>query len=379
MDMKKAYAFTAILCFIMAILMAPSEVLAALQNPEQKEIDLVKKLRDRYNPNNAPVIDPTKDPPERYGIKEIKDSLGDDLKGKNVKIKEKECKHDKYDKCEIYVKTRLVKYDPKEWPKAKEGGYLGPDGEPTIKIENRVKKLHITYALMISHALLAGVEEPTPNPVGQCNSDRLFYHEMLHGQIKVNEMKDPNWKGWELLCKCTPLTSNLLDVGDPDHKEIPGLESTYLDNVAHSRGYVLYPVDRKTHADRKGSFKIVIDLPEDIQKKYQEKGLSIDHYEIFCTVNDNDINLSEENKKLVIEGTLDPDASWGRVHITIDPYNVGMIISVGISRIIAAPVGGTAVPVSKLGLLAPWIVLATLIIPAVSVMIWKRRRRATKA
>jgi hypothetical protein len=345
LDVKKVLKALIVLALITTIVASSFEIMLVkgepqTQPPTDEEKEIFRTKINRY-----------KDLGQK-SVKNITDSLGADGLGQWISIATKKCQHADYDSCEIIIKTKLVHFDCSIGP-AEGDGKFGRESA-TVTIEGRVKKLKITFYLMINPDLARKAEEST---AGQIDDDRLLYHELLHGQIKVDEMKDPNWAGWKMLCECKPLSEwgDMIGAGDPDHKVIPELEEDYIGRIARDRGYKLAVDRRVTNADENRDFSVDIEIPDDILEK---ETLAISWY----VWKVEGVTFTKVGNKLTIRGKIEAGATKGKVWVYLDPSDVGMIIHVDISALL--PVGGVVLPVDKSGLLAPYMGLASTIVVA---------------
>lgn len=108
-----------------------------LQDPRREEKTLFQTIRNRHDAKLAPG-----------SISDILNSLGADGTGKQVSVATKECRNKDYDKCEIIIKTRLVRFNC-NIPPADGDAKFGRE-KAEVKIENRVKKLYLYFFVMIN-------------------------------------------------------------------------------------------------------------------------------------------------------------------------------------------------------------------------------------
>ena len=280
-----------------------------LPGPTNEERQLFQTKKDRYNGRLAP-----------RPVDDILNSLGPDGNGKWVTIASWECNGTDYDRCEINIKTRLVNFNCSI-------GEINADGKfgresAAVTIVGRVKRLNITFYLMIKAAIAKELEGTV---AGQVDDDRLFYHELLHGQILVDEMKKPDWQGRVYLCKCRPISEwvSLTDPADPKHITITSLEATYMKNVADARKLRLVYDSAIVQTEHNGSFRVVVEIPPEILEK---ENLTWS----FLAFKVEDLNFTEEDHNLTITGKLVNCTTLGMVWVIFDPDNVGWIIRINI-------------------------------------------------
>lgn len=297
-----------------------------LSPPTHEEVMLFNAKRNRYKDLGQRSAD------------DVFNSLGPDGTGAWVSIATKPCPNENYDSCEISIKTELVHWDPTIPPNDSDT-YIGKFGckeaRSFIDFEARVKKLEITFWLMIRPDV-AKISERTG--VGQIDDDRLFYHELLHGQLFVDEMKDPNWAGWIPLCICIPPQNPiepggrpwgeiLIKPADPNHTIInEALEREYMNRVAADRNYfVTYFKKTFPMLNESRYFDVQFPIPWGDQKP--------DEYWDGWSCNTDSIEVMIvhwPDHYVRVRGRLVPVVKDGRAIVYIDPVNLGMIIDLEI-------------------------------------------------
>ncbi|MCJ7423768.1 hypothetical protein MUP01_05815 [Candidatus Bathyarchaeota archaeon] len=362
LNLKKVLKTLVIVALVTIIVSTSFEIMPVkgelqTQPPTDEEKAIFHTKRNRY-----------KDLGQK-SVNDIFNSLGADGSGQWVSVATKVCPKADYDSCEIIIRAELVHFNCTIPPADADGKFGRKDANTNI--ENRVKKLRITFFLMINPEL---AREAEGTGVGQIDDDRLLYHELLHGQIKVDEMKNPTWAGWNNLCECKPLSEwgDMIGAADPDHKTIPGLEDDYRNRLATDRNYSLTYYDETITTGDEGYFDVQFPIPWEDEKP--------DEYWDWWGHNTDDIEiliLHWPDHYVRIKGRLVPIVKDGKAVVYIDPDNLGMIIHLDIFA--PPPVGGIVVPVDKFGLLAPYIGLAsTIIVATVATAIYVKRVKRGK-
>ena len=281
--------------------------------PTTEEKNIYKAKMERWKSNLAP-----------RSVDDIISSLGTDGLGTYVKVAERECipPNDNFDKVEIRVKTRLVTWVDNSETENHPGFFWKESARQ--KIENRVKIVEVDFALMLDPDI-ARVQES--DELGQMIDDSLLYHELLHGQLAINNWSRPDWNGWNELCKCNLnyQASDNYAVGDPDHEEIPSLEREYLGQIAEDRGYELEIRDIARGATDNGEISIEIQMPADKDPPYTWNFIST------CIDNLEGEPINNGNT-LKVTGTLPDGIDSARIWVWIDPPNYGKIVYVDIVR-----------------------------------------------
>lgn len=339
-----------------------------LKDPSQNEQTIFNTLRNRYVQNAAGVQIP-------LNITEILNSLGADNRGQYVLIAEQPCQAGHpVDRAQIWVKTRLVAFNA-TIAGGRGDGFFGREAAQStvVEIEEegakiKIKKLNLAFYVMMNSQL---AQQNEGNNLGQLENDRLFYHEMLHGQIKINDMKKPQWAGWGPLCKCTPIrqwpgVETLIGAGDPYHRLIPTYEDTYMKSVAQSRGCDLETVHITTNVDRQRNFRETITIPPKVLAKANPSWQTIGW-------NVGAVAVKVQGNTLIVTGRLNDGEDHGWVRVFYDPEDVGMIVYLDV----VITVGGEAHLVNKAAVIIPLVGLLAATILGIGILVMRSRRLRT--
>lgn len=229
------------------------------------------------------------------------------------------------DRVEITVTTELIKWDPDAAKKLGDRTAMAYFWNYEVKTEDKVKKVTCRNFLMIDPVQAKNQEKDT---FGQILDEALFYHEMLHGQLLIDAMKnDAKWK--EKICKCK------FDIGpsDKEHKVIPDLESQFRQKLGDDRDYEIVEKRLITTADKKtGKFEVEIGDMKEL------KGKKKITYEPYVPPGGNVEGVtfefpSGETGKIKLKGKLIDKKKEGKVEAYIDPDNIGIVADVTINPV----------------------------------------------
>jgi hypothetical protein len=288
---------------------------APLPDPSDAEKDFYRAVKDRFTAN--PELgrpDPADATDRRIDVSEFLGSEGTD-----VSVATKNCpRGGPVDSVEIRASFRLVAWDPKAT-----GDASGKLGQEDIKreISGRRKKITYLFYVMFDREKLKDAED---DQVGKWDNARLFYHEMMHGQLTFNRIKAPDWSGWEFACKCQ--IPNPLFVGDgvsgsdEEHKLIEPAEDKFLVTALREKeGLTVEVFDATSVAgdkDAEGNrpFRKEITIPDELLEK-ETLNFSL---RPGGGIQDVSGNIDRDRGVLVVEGKLSDDEK-GDVLVTLDP------------------------------------------------------------
>ncbi|WP_406661847.1 VPXXXP-CTERM sorting domain-containing protein [Methanolobus sp. ZRKC3] len=305
------------------------------QDPNHTEKDLFNTIFNRLNDSISKGLVP-------HSVNNTSDSFFSPV------LIEIDCSEVKeIEKVEIKVTTRLINWNKTEADRLGDRTAMAYFwNEPVVKIENKIKKLNFTNYLMIDSVNATKQEKDT---LGQIINEALLYHEMLHGQLLIDAMKNgANWKA--KICKCE------FDLGpsDMEHTRIYDLESDYRRRLGTDRGYEIVEKKIITEADINGNFE------EEIADIAELKGKTIITPTIYVPPGGNveAANLefpSGETGPIKIKGKLRDENKEGKVEAYIDPDNIGIFADITVKPYIE--VMPTANPLLTVGVLGIAIVL----------------------
>lgn len=245
-------------------------------------------------------------------IVDVVDSLGNDgishsiICPQNTKMKE----------VHVNIKTQLILWDPNltinnqqvNVPNFSAGYYLWSD--PPYRIEQDIKRYNAINYIMLDPSLTSVYEQTKP---GELANEALLYHELLHGQLQINAIKNnATWQ--QLVCNCR----FDLSYADPNHKKIYGLVDTYMDNRAADMNAIAIAVRPVAEADDKGNFKVFI-------AKAKKQGQEFNYtpvYPNYCNVVTNSIKVDDKDGSFYVTGNLKDQTKAGYFFIYIDPLSV---------------------------------------------------------
>jgi hypothetical protein len=119
----------------------------------------------------------------------------------------------------------------------------------TVFIDN-VKTVNLTFHIMLDPRI--SVPDEAGTSFDQLFDETLLYHELLHGQLLINDIKNDN--DWQAkICDCTFDMAPL----DPNHETIYPWEQYYLETIAGGDPNILVKrIPRQTAEDANGNFDI---------------------------------------------------------------------------------------------------------------------------
>ena len=215
------------------------------QEPPQLENDLFNTTLDKLNESITKGLVPH---PVNDTINTFSTPFTTEINCSTVDDKE-------VDKVLINVTTELVKWNATEAAKVGDrlaGVYLW---NCDITIENNTKMVNCTNYLMLDPSY---VSRNNKSDFGRIVNAKLLYHELLHGQLLIDEMKaGSDWKNET--CKC----NFSLDPVDSEHNVIPGLESKFLKNLSEDEGFGAIEKKESTLARENGEFEVeIVDISD---------------------------------------------------------------------------------------------------------------------
>jgi len=215
--------------------------------------------------------------------------------------------------------------------------------------------------IMFNPSVVKPMVNGTYGKLGQLDATRLYYHEMLHAQLFINQMKtNITWQSRVCQCQIDPLH-------DPNHQQIDALEDQFIKNIATALGVNLFVEKKNVPAARDGSFTAEVQLPQKQDYSY-----------VVYPVNNIKSLTDTSNDKITVSGELEDPTKGGAIKVYIDPPTNATIADIFIYA--PSPVGGIWVSIDKLALLAPYIALAStiLVATAATAIYVKRVKRREK-
>lgn len=289
-------------------------------DPTQQERDLYDAIKRRFSDNSSygtPAPGAAGDP--RINVTEIMS-----IENNQKLIASKDCPPgSRVARVEIYASFQLVHWNPKSSDLAGEFGLKSV----ARSVTNNVKKIEYTFYVMFDPSL------DESNRISRWDNAATFYHEMMHGQLQLNRIKDPNWSGWAEACRCNTPNPGFIGQGinseAREHVLIGPAEDSFIERVVEARENLEVAVFNSTgitgnrDADGNRPFRHVITLTDAILNK-GDINWTITHNNDTLDV---DANLDRNNGTLVVTGKVSDDKT-GRIRVFIDPPEDLMIMSV---------------------------------------------------
>lgn len=242
------------------------------------------------------------------------------------------------------------------------GAYLWNIAAPTIK--DGKKSYVATNVVMLDPAVTTPQEQSVP--LGQLGDETLLYHELLHGQLLINAMR--NDEAWQNnVCQCNAPDLTPIDAG---HETIHGLEETYMQNVAGEDNtvHVVRPPAQMAE-DADGNFEINLGTEDDLLG--DKESVTIEYYfPSGSNINEASLQVVFENGRVIVRGTLTDATQVGFFLVHIDPPTDWVFTGVEIGIVI--------LPVNAIPTVSQWglIVLALLLLTMGTIVFGRRRRPA---
>ena len=175
-------------------------------------------------------------------------------------------------KVEVYLSFRLVHWEASS-ENADAGGMTAREDVAT-SVKDDVKKLTYKYIVMFDEG--AGKQQETDKLLKWQNA-ALFYHEMMHLQATIGRIKDTNWQGWAIACKCQKPKADFVGkgvkAGEKEHETIvPAMHAYFRKVIKDKEGVTIEVVDAVAQAHAKDEagkrpFTKRIRVPESVAEK----------------------------------------------------------------------------------------------------------------
>lgn len=146
------------------------------------------------------------------------------------------------------------------------GCYIWNGEDPVI--ENKIKTFLATNLLILNYNILTSNNRENID-VGKIDNDGILYHELLHGQLLVDTMKnDEDLRS--NVCNCANYDvefggSGKGSIANEIHKKIYDLQDTYIGNRAEAIDGTIIKRTLWVNADPDGSFVVDIDFTNDFK------------------------------------------------------------------------------------------------------------------
>lgn len=312
----------------------------AKDDPTKEEKALYDALKARFNDNKALAVPVASDANDR------RLDVSEFMATENTEklLAKKDCPAGKAaKKVEIYASFRLVHWEGSE----EYAGAMGTESSSTEFIDEKGGKLktlkkgadgkwppitHKVYYKFFVAFDKDKVTEPTDDRYLKWFNVSLFYHEMLHGQLTYNRIKDTEWAGWETACDAGLPNANFIKKGvktaDVEHQTIEPAQAKLLASALETKEKfevtVLEITGEAGKKDDRGNrtFKKEIALPE----KFREKDdLSITQKMLKNISDLADAEIDEKKGKITVSGAIGGDAP-GRLLVYVDPPSIALLI-----------------------------------------------------
>ena len=165
---------------------------------------------------------------------------------------------DPVSRVSVSVTTTLKAWDPAAVEAQASGRGTGEESGAYLwdgVIRTRTGAQMSEKEMVFSNALLfdpKALTEPQ-GPLNELSNQTLVYHELLHGQLLLNEMKREDWR--EEACKSD---SPNLSAADADHARIPKLEQRLAQTLAARAPNVFALNVPPQGASRQGEFSVTL-------------------------------------------------------------------------------------------------------------------------
>jgi len=226
------------------------------------------------------------------------------------------------DRVEIHASFELV-----HWEDGGEAAGAIKLIEVKQELKDKVKKLIYRFGVMFNSESGSAAES---NDFGKWNNAGLFYHEMLHGQLTYNRMKDPNWAGWAQACKCDKPNPNFIAKGvkaeEQEHLTIGPAQETYLIAALRAQANMSVSVFTTTgisgekDGDGNRAFTKEIELPANLAEK-EELGITI----IVKENVEGEPTVKVKDQTVTITGKVKDDKT-ARLVVLLDPPGIGFLV-----------------------------------------------------
>jgi len=222
----------------------------------------------------------------------------------------------------IDVSTQFVSFDQRIAEEHKEGMLGGIYIWDCKAVKDRYTiTIECTNLLMLNPSFMVREETESDEKklIAMAENEMMLYHELLHGQLMIDAMKDnSDTLGWRAdACKFFENNNNEIDYtpSDADHKIISELEMKYISKlIEYSGGVVIVKtIDRQVGAKK---FTQVIANFEELGK-LAEAGFFV----FVRTVNleETEILVSDEKRTISVSAILQDPQKDGIVRIFIMP------------------------------------------------------------
>lgn len=295
----------------------------AFQNPTQDDQNFYDAIKARFT-NNKQFGQPNPADPNDPGI-DVSEVMSTENNPKLIATKN--CPTGSaVKKVEIYATFRLVR-----WNSSNAGDHVGFWGTESIdrEIKNNTKKLTYHFYVMFDHDTLSGNEN---DKMGKWDNARVFYHEMMHGQLTYNRMKDPNWSGWAIACKCQTPNPGYIAKGVNteayEHSLMTPAEDKFLTEVLKSKENMSVTIFTTTgisgakDANGNRPFTKVIQIPPEF---LQKENMSVNTQYNRSVVGQPQIEINSTSGTVTIKGNV-TDNQTGHIVVSIDPPSLGIMI-----------------------------------------------------
>ena len=365
MHSARAFLLAAIAFFV-----AAAPLLSAFLDPTENEKDFYKQVRKRLTDDPAfGKPDPTQNGDPRIDVSEF---LTCESAPKLVTTHD--CPTEsRVKKIEVYVVFRLVKWQAAD---SKAGKLTLEKTESVIDKTKSVKKLTYSYAVSFDAHLGAKAEQ---DAIGKWLNAGLLYHEMMHGQLTINRIKDPQWRGWGAACKCQTPGPDIIGTGvnteEDDHKKIEPAQDEYTKAAVEAKekeSVTVIPVQgvaKPTDKDGNRDFETEVAVPAAFAEKRELKTKLFWRGTFVGEPND---TYDPKTDKVKITGTLKDDG-YGVVYVILDPNALVAIVHLSIDSPAAAnhrpPIAPEWRDRRRL-----WVWLAGIVLLVIVALILSRRR-----
>ncbi len=211
----------------------------------------------------------------------------------------------KYSRVKLKVSTHLDAWrqEKSKLPRNKVAGYFWI----VSSVHRKGKTLEVTYnnSLALDPDAWERIKKDT---LGELDLERLFYHELLHGQLMIDAMKDN--KTW----RKNALNGKVGDFApmDKGHKKIRGLETGFLGNLAEAEGKTVIRFTDSKRTDENGNFKVYIKIPAN------KKELNI-RFIYIPADNFENVHLGDDENGIYISGRVKNSSIPSVVIVYVDP------------------------------------------------------------